>query len=149
MKCLFFLLCWLSVLTTNSQIILDSIPFELGADSRIYLRCRVNDSDTLRFLFDTGATDMVMNPNSQKSDYSMEFDSKVTNNGATGVNQILSSSSNSFTIGKTTTEGMRFISIPYPANFWDGVIGLSFIRQYCYWWCSLSLCEKRNYNACN
>lgn len=119
----------LPVLTIAAQTVLDSIPFELGADSRVYLRCRVNDSDTLRFLLDTGATDMVMNPNAPRSNYTMNFDSEVTNSGATGVNQIRSSSSNRFTVGETTVEGMRFLSIPYPPDFWDGVIGLSFIGR--------------------
>lgn len=36
----------LPVLTIAAQTVSDSIPFELGADNRIYLRCRVNDSDT-------------------------------------------------------------------------------------------------------
>ena len=119
----------LPVLTIAAQTMLDSIPFELGADSRVYLRCRVNDSDILRFLLDTGATDMVMNPNAPRSNYTMNFDSEVTNSGATGVNQIRSSSSNRFTVGETTVEGMRFLSIPYPPDFWDGVIGLSFIGR--------------------
>ena len=48
----------------SAQEALDSIPFELGGDSRIYIRCRVNESDTLRFLFDSGATDMVVNTQS-------------------------------------------------------------------------------------
>lgn len=53
----------LSILFAHAQV-MDSIPFELGKDNRVYIHCRVNDSDTLRFLFDTGATDMVLNPNS-------------------------------------------------------------------------------------
>lgn len=87
----------LPVLTIAAQTVSDSIPFELGADNRIYLRCRVNDSNTLRFLLDTGATDMVMNPNAPRSNYTMNFDSEVTNSGATGVNQIRSSISATMT----------------------------------------------------
>lgn len=128
-RCFFFFWGWFCILAVTAQTVLDSIPFELGADARVYLRCRVNDSDTLRFLLDTGATDMVMNPNAPRSNYTMNFDSEVTNSGATGVNQIRSSSSNRFIVGKTAVENMRFLSIPYPADIWDGVIGLSFIGR--------------------
>ena len=37
-----------------------SIPFELGTASRIYVKGSVNGSRPLRFLFDTGATSMVI-----------------------------------------------------------------------------------------
>lgn len=110
--------------------IIDQIPFELASDNRVYLKCKVNNSDTLRFLFDTGATDMIMNPNSPRSTYSIQFDSQVTNNGATGTNLIQASSDNELQLGNMQIKGLRFLSIPYPPNFWDGVIGLSFISQY-------------------
>ena len=61
----------LSILFAHAQV-MDSIPFELGKDNRVYIHCRVNDSDTLRFLFDTGATDMVLNPNSPRSTWLSE-----------------------------------------------------------------------------
>lgn len=110
--------------------IIGRIPFELGGDSRIYVRCRVNDSDTLRFLFDTGATDMVMNPLSPASCYTMEFDSAATNTGASGSGQVRTSSSNTFFVGDIVAEDLRFLEISYPPDLWDGVIGLSFIRKY-------------------
>ena len=43
-----------------------SIPFELGTASRIYVKGSVNGSRPLRFLFDTGATSMVISTNSLK-----------------------------------------------------------------------------------
>lgn len=119
----------LSILFAHAQV-MDSIPFELGKDNRIYIRCRVNDSDTLHFLFDTGATDMVLNPNSPHSNFSINWDGQITNQGATGSNSVLTSSANTFTIGKTSIKALRFLRISYPADLWDGVVGLSFISRY-------------------
>ena len=92
----------------------DSIPFELGADHRIYIDCKVNGSSPLRFLFDTGATDLVINPNSPRSTYSVTFDGTVDNNGATGSNRVAKSSRNRFETGHRVLENMSLVSIPYP-----------------------------------
>ncbi len=107
----------------------DSIPFELGADHRIYIDCKVNGSSLLRFLFDTGATDLVINPNSPRSTYPVTFDGTVDNNGATGSNRVAKSSCNRFETGHRVLENMPLVSIPYPPEFWDGVVGLSFIGR--------------------
>lgn len=107
----------------------DSIPFELGTDHRVYVSCRVNGSEPLRFLFDTGATDLVMNPNSPRSVYPVTFDGVVDNTGATGSNRVAKSSRNRLEIGHRTLENISLISIPYPPEYWDGVIGLSFIAR--------------------
>lgn len=127
---IFITTCLLLVQGYSQAQIIDQIPFELASDNRVYLKCKVNNSDTLRFLFDTGATDMIMNPNSPRSTYSIQFDSQVTNNGATGTNLIQASSDNELQLGNMQIKGLRFLSIPYPPNFWDGVIGLSFINRY-------------------
>lgn len=59
-----------NVYVTNARIIGDnpigSIPFAIAGDSRIYVTASVNGSDSLRFLVDTGASDVVLNPNSPK-----------------------------------------------------------------------------------
>lgn len=107
----------------------DSIPFELGADHRIYISCRVNGSSPLRFLFDTGATDWVINPDSPRSTYPVVFDGSVDNNGATGRNRVATSSHNRLEIGHQVLEEVSLISIPYPPELWDGVVGLSFIAR--------------------
>lgn len=77
----------LSILFAHAQV-MDSIPFELGKDNRVYIHCRVNDSDTLRFLFDTGATDMVLNPNSPRSNFSISWNEQIINQGARGCLKI-------------------------------------------------------------
>ena len=70
----------------SANIPSDSIPFELGTASRIYVKCHVNGSRPLLFLFDTGATSMVINSNSLEG-IPMEFNETIVNYGATGSNE--------------------------------------------------------------
>lgn len=41
---------YLSILFVHAQV-MDSIPFELGKDNRVYLCCRINDSDKMDGVF--------------------------------------------------------------------------------------------------
>lgn len=125
---LFCAICW--VATCFAQTALDSIPFTVGADHRVYICCRVNNSDTLRFLFDTGATDMVLNVQSPRTKDIMKFDGTVNNLGTTGTGSVARSSFNRLEIGKQELDSLAFLGIDYPPELWDGVIGLSFIRRY-------------------
>ncbi len=122
------LLVWCSgVLAENVPS--SEIPFELGNDSRIYVQCRVNGSAPLRFLFDTGATDMVVNSAIVGKKLEMKFDGKALNHGATGSIEIPTSSDNSFQIGKQDFTQVPMLGIEHPSAQWEGVIGLWFIRQ--------------------
>lgn len=107
----------------------DSIPFELEKDGRVYVKGAVNGSQPFRFMLDTGATDLIINPESTKGKVDMTFDAKVTNTGTTGVSEVKKSSSNTFCLGNQTFKGAPFLSISYAPELWDGVIGLWFIRQ--------------------
>lgn len=121
------LACYSSVLAENKPS--SEIPFELGPASRIYVKCRVNGSEPLRFLFDTGATGMVINSGIVGHEVKMTFDGSVMNYGATGSNEIPTSSCNDFRIGKMSFGKVPFIAVPYTRDQWDGVLGLWFIRQ--------------------
>lgn len=112
----------------SANIPSDSIPFELGTASRIYVQCRVNDSRPLLFLFDTGATSMVINSNSLEG-IPMEFNETIVNYGATGSNEVRKSAENKFSVGKQSLSGVPFIAIPYARDQWDGVLGLWFIQR--------------------
>lgn len=105
-----------------------SIPFELGKASRIYVKGSVNGSGPLLFLFDTGATSMVINSNSLKG-VPMEFNETVVNYGATGSNEVRKSTENTFSIGQKSFKHAPFVAIPYGPGHWDGVLGLWFIQQ--------------------
>ncbi len=107
----------------------ESIPFELQQEhSRIYVLGSVNDSKTLRFLFDKGATNMVISTNSLNG-VNIRFDGTSPNRGATGENTVKLSRNNSFTLGSKTYPGADFLGIEYRPDQWDGVLGLWFIKQ--------------------
>lgn len=111
-----------------ANVPIDSIPFELGTASRIYVKGSVNGSRPLRFLFDTGATSMVISTNSLKG-VPMEFNETVVNHGATGSDEVRGSTENQFAIGEQAMEHVPFIAIPYSPDQWDGVLGLWFIQR--------------------
>lgn len=124
------LLSLYSVAEASAQQPVDSIPFTVGADNRIYVHCRINDSDTLRCLFDTGATDMVLNPLSPRAASAVRYDGRVDNLGTTGSGGVRRSSSNRLCIGHQRIDSLAVLGIDYPPELWDGVVGLSFIRRY-------------------
>lgn len=63
------LLCLPELHAQISKSPVDTIPFELGADNRLYVTVYINGQDDrpLRFLLDTGATDVVLNSNSPRA----------------------------------------------------------------------------------
>lgn len=106
-----------------------SIPFQLEDDNRIYTYLKVNKSDSLYFLVDTGASDMVIN-SEILSKVDMNFNSTVSNMGTTGVNQVKLSTDNTVLWGTQALKNLDFISIPYPNEKWDGVLGLSLLTRF-------------------
>ncbi len=101
------------------------IPFSLAGDSRIYVSVTVNGSDTLNFLVDTGASSLVLNTNSPKLQGHIHKGEKADNLGASGVNTVEYSDDNTVTIGSVKYEHAGCAHIPYPADYWDGVVGLN------------------------
>jgi hypothetical protein len=126
---LLIVLLFFSVLSVAQNRPIDSIPFKLEKDNRMYTYVKVNKSDSLYFLIDTGASDMVIN-STRLSKVQMTFDGEVQNTGTTGVNKIKSSTKNLFSWGNQLLKNVQFIAIPYPNERWDGVLGLSVLKQY-------------------
>ncbi|HEU4496399.1 MAG TPA: retropepsin-like aspartic protease [Flavobacterium sp.] len=113
----------------GQNIPIDSIPFELKSDNRIYVNCKVNDSDPLLFMLDTGASDLVMN-SERLSKVKMDFDSTTENQGTTGINTVELSVNNKLSWGNQELKNLEFMSISYPTEKWDGVLGLSVLKNY-------------------
>jgi hypothetical protein len=65
-----------------------TLPFELKSDNRIYIKCRVNQSDTLTFLFDTGAGAMVINESILGKKLNLVLDSTANNVGTNGAGKV-------------------------------------------------------------
>lgn len=104
----------------------DSIPFEIGLDHKIYVNVTINsDTIPLRFLFDTGAVDNILNINSSRAIQNINHAELIE-----GVNISTTSTTsakftpfnNSITIGRTEFSGVRFVLSPAIENI-DGIIG--------------------------
>ena len=128
---------------------IDSIPFVVEKDNRIYTYLKVNNTDSLYFLIDTGASDMVINAN-HLSKVNMEFDAKAANMGAAGQSEVALSTNNRVVWGQHETQPLEFIAIPFPGAKWDGVLGLSLMKQFVveinYSDKRIYLYDKRSYN---
>mgnify|MGYP002525746652 FL=1 len=127
------LACLLSLPLRAEVVPTDSIPFELGADKRLYVTVYINGQDDrpLRFLLDTGATDVVLNSNSPRTEGLAAFTESVENNSANSVETIPSTESSQVVrMGSRAISGLKLIAIPYPPDAWDGVLGLSYLRNF-------------------
>ena len=126
-------LCLLSLSARAEVIPVDTIPFELGADNRLYVTVYINGQDDrpLRFLLDTGATDVILNSNSPRTEGLAAFTGSVENNSANSVETIPSTESSQVVrMGSRAISGLKLIAIPYPPDAWDGVLGLSYLRNF-------------------
>jgi hypothetical protein len=83
-------ICLLSLSLRAEVVPLDTIPFELGTDNRLYVTVYINGQDDrpLRFLLDTGATDVLLNSNSSRIEGLATFTGSVENSGANSVESI-------------------------------------------------------------
>ncbi len=123
------LMCILSALYANARMVnlepVGVIPFSIAEDSRIYVTARVNGSDSLNFLVDTGASSIVLNANSPKLKDFIHDGETTHNLGSTGENDITYSNDNSVYIGTIHYDKAGCAHIPYPPEYWDGVFGLN------------------------
>lgn len=127
------LLCLLSLSTRAEVIPVDTIPFELGADNRLYVTVYINGQDDrpLRFVLDTGATDVVLNSNSPRTEGLAAFTGSEENNSANSVETIPSTESSQVVrMGSRAISGLELVAIPFPPDAWDGVLGLSYLRNF-------------------
>lgn len=125
--------CLLGLPLRAEVIPVDTIPFELGADKRLYVTVYINGQDDrpLRFLLDTGATDVVLNSNSPRTEGLAAFTESVENNSANSVETIPSTESSQVVrMGSRAISGLKLIAIPYPPDAWDGVLGNNFLQRF-------------------
>lgn len=102
------------------------IPFSLEKNS-VYLRCKVNKTDSLKFLFDTGADGSVINSNSKKK-VSLKIDGTSENKGSNGINTVEYSSHNTLQFGNILKTDVLFTLIPYESANFDGVFGTDMMQ---------------------
>ncbi|MGE8552570.1 MAG: retropepsin-like aspartic protease [Chryseobacterium jejuense] len=102
------------------------IPFSLENNS-VYLQCKVNAVDNVKFLFDTGADGSVININSKKK-VDLKIDGKSENKGSNGVNTVDYSSHNTIQFGDIQKTDVLFTLIPYGEVNFDGVFGTDLMK---------------------
>ncbi|SDT61154.1 Aspartyl protease [Mucilaginibacter mallensis] len=107
-----------------------TLPFELKSDNRIYIKCRVNQSDTLTFLFDTGAGAMVINESILGKKLNLVLDSTANNMGSNGESKVKKSTHNKLSFGNIDIDSVTYLAIPYGDAPFDGVFGNNLMKKY-------------------
>jgi predicted aspartyl protease len=91
----------------------DTLRFRLDKNFCIHLPGKVNGSDTLDFLFDTGAGAIVVTSSLLKTKVKATLDGSTTNAGTDGSGQVQTSSGNKLEIGGLTWHNASFLAIDY------------------------------------
>tara|TARA_R110001583_G_scaffold173538_2_gene327594 strand:+ start:528 stop:1508 length:981 start_codon:yes stop_codon:yes gene_type:complete len=107
----------------NQKKLTDTILFRFGNDYGIHLKAKINKSDTLDFLFDTGANAIVITSNLIGEKVNLKLDGKIENNGSDGTQIIETSSSNKLEINNLNWDDIKLLSIDYEEPDFDGVLG--------------------------
>lgn len=105
-----------------------TIPFSLEKNC-IYIYCKVNDADSIKFLFDTGADGSVINGLS-KDKVHLNIDGKSKNVGSNGSNIVEQSAHNKVTIGSIRNADISLTIIPYETQDFDGVLGTDLMKDH-------------------
>ncbi len=106
----------------------DTIPFTLGKNNKIYIKVRVNDSDELNFLYDTGA-DVCAIKKSIADKAAVKIDGKQENMGVGGISVEETSSGNRMKIGGVRKSGQKLLVLDYETEFEDGIIGWNYFED--------------------
>ena len=73
----------------------------------------------------------MLNSNSPRTEGLAAFTGSVENSGANSVETIPSTEpSQVVRMGSRAISGLKLIAIPYPPDAWDGVLGLSYLRNF-------------------
>lgn len=107
---------------------ISTIPFTIEK-SCIYFYCKVNNTDSLKFLFDTGADGSVINQQSSHR-LQLEIHDKGLNIGSNGTNEVDISKGNKVTVGNIGMSDVTFTLIPYETTTFDGVFGTDLMHDY-------------------
>lgn len=107
----------------NRQSKLDTIPFRLGEDNRIYLKGTINNSKPLKLMFDTGASANVLVKSIIGDKVTVSLNGSTVNSGSDGVSTVSISSGNTMNINNLVWDNVRLLVIDYGSQEFDGVLG--------------------------
>lgn len=122
------LFCLIGVITFGQSNSITVIPFTLE-NNGIYIYCKVNETDSLKFLFDTGADGTVINGQSLQK-LNLKIDSQTLNIGSNGSNTVEVSSSNTISFGGILETDVPLPIIPYETTQFDGVFGTNLMNKH-------------------
>ena len=94
----------------------------------IYVYCKVNETDSLKFLFDTGADGSVINL-SAKVKPNLKINGKSLNRGSNGTNEVDESNGNTVQIGDITRTAASFTLIDFQTDAFDGIMGTDLMKE--------------------
>ncbi|WP_111707410.1 retropepsin-like aspartic protease [Lutibacter citreus] len=107
----------------NRIFLIDTIPFELGTDNQIHITGKINKSDSLNVIFDTGANAIVIVSKLIGDKVNLKLDGNTLNNGSDGTKTVETSSSNKLEIGNLNWDNVELLSIDFQNPNFDGVLG--------------------------
>ncbi|HWB28139.1 MAG TPA: retropepsin-like aspartic protease [Chitinophagaceae bacterium] len=109
----------------NCIITNDTIPFTLGSDHYIHINGKINNSELLDFIFDTGASCVLLSEKGLKK-VKIKLDGLTENQGTGGFSTEKTSSSNRLQLSALQWEKLPLLFINYNgALHADGVIGFN------------------------
>ena len=109
--------------TKNQEGQPDTLHFRLGQDNFIHLKGRINGSDSLDFIFDTGAGISALTSSLLNDKVKLDIDHRVKNQGADGVSMVNQSLKNSIGLQGITLENVPLLLIDYKGFSFDVVLG--------------------------
>lgn len=101
------------------------VPFTMEKNT-IFIYCKVNEKDSIKFLFDTGANGSVINSSAQKLD--LKIDGQSQNQGSNGVNTVEESSGNRVAFGTIERTNVSLTLIAFGTTDFDGVFGTDLMK---------------------
>jgi hypothetical protein len=103
----------------------DTIPFTLGPDSKIHIEGKVNDSEPLDLIFDTGADNLVLYKSAFSKKAKIEFDGTLENAGMGGTSTRQTSNENRLEIADLRWDHELVMYIEKQADGADGIVGFN------------------------
>lgn len=107
----------------------DTIPFSIGKNNKIYIKAKINNSDELNFMYDTGANENAIKKSVLEKKSIVKIDGKQDNIGFGGVSTEETSSNNNIKINTISKTNQKLIVLDYENEYEDGIIGWTFFEN--------------------
>lgn len=119
----------LFIVTQVSSFAQDTIPFVLGKNNKIYIKVKVNNSEELNFMFDTGADENAIKKSVLDKKVALKINGKDMNVGVGGTHEVETSLDNTIQINTINSTHQRLVVLDYEDDFEDGILGWTFFEN--------------------